>query len=119
MLMAENGERIALVSAEGGAFGHMLGRYHQTGGPNLDIYLAGHTGDHFSADRATRDPVVMNMPALSMCLMVQPAALDDLGRTPILDYRGLLARFLYAMPPSLVGSRLFSDSAISAEGQVP
>jgi replicative DNA helicase len=49
-LMADQGGRIALLSAEGGPFDAMAGRY-QGGGVYLDPYLKGHAGDELRIDR--------------------------------------------------------------------
>ena len=104
-LMAEHGERIALLSAEGGVFGIMAGRYQPNSSPNLDVFLKGHSGDRLTVDRIGRGPVCIERPALTIGLAVQPDVIRRLADTPEFRGRGLLARFLYALPDSLVGSR--------------
>jgi replicative DNA helicase len=44
-------------------------------------------------------------PCLTIGLTVQPEVLRGLGDRPGFRGRGLLARFLYSLPPSLVGRR--------------
>ncbi len=105
ILMAEQGERLALLSAEGGVFGLMAGRYVSNGGPNIDVFLKGHAGDRLAVDRVGREPVVIEAPALTVGLAVQPDVIRSLANTPEFRGRGLLARFLYAVPQSLVGAR--------------
>jgi hypothetical protein len=55
--------RIALLSPEGDVFNQMAGRYNQTVGPNLGVYLKGHAGDLLKVDRRGRPPNTCNAPA--------------------------------------------------------
>jgi replicative DNA helicase len=97
--------RIALLSPEGDVFDQMAGRYNQAAGPNLGVYLKGHAGDLLKVDRRGRPPEYVERPALTIGLTVQPDVLRGLADRPGFRGRGLLARFLYALPPSLVGHR--------------
>ncbi len=103
-LMAEQGGSLAVMSAEGGVFKHMAGRY-SNGVPNLDVYLKGHAGDPLRVDRQGRASEHIPAPALTMGLAVQPDVLRGLSRKPGFVGRGLMARFLYALPASTVGYR--------------
>jgi len=103
-LLAEQRERIALFSAEGGIFEMMAGRYSQ-GVPNLDVYLKGHAGDFLRVDRRSGPPVLLDQPALTVGLAVQPDVLRGLADKPGFRGRGLIGRFLYALPPNLMGRR--------------
>jgi replicative DNA helicase len=96
--------RIALLSPEGDVFDQMAGRYNQ-GGPNLGVYLKGHAGDLLKVDRRGRPPEYVERPCLTIGLAVQPEVLRGLASRPGFGGRGLLARFLYSLPPSLVGRR--------------
>jgi len=110
-LLAAQGGRLAMLSAEGGVFEVMAGRY--TGGvPNLDAYLKAHAGDDLLVDRAYRTARV-RMPALTAGIMVQPAVLSGLMAKPTLHGTGFLARWLYAMPTSLVGTRLARTPSVA------
>jgi replicative DNA helicase len=97
--------RIALLSAEGDVFDQMAGRYNQGAGPNLGVYLKGHAGDLFKVDRRGRPPEYVERPCLTIGLAVQPEVLRGLAGRPGFGGRGLLARFLYSLPTSLVGRR--------------
>jgi hypothetical protein len=97
--------RIALLSPEGDVFDQMAGRYNQTAGPNLGVYLKGHAGDLLKVDRRGRPPEYVQRPCLTIGLTVQPEVLQGLASRPGFRGRGLLARFLYSLPPSLVGRR--------------
>jgi hypothetical protein len=96
--------RIALLSPEGDVFDQMAGRYSQTG-PNLGVYLKGHAGDLLKVDRRGRPPEYVERPCLTIGLTVQPEVLRGLASRPGFGGRGLLARFLYSLPESLVGHR--------------
>jgi replicative DNA helicase len=97
--------RIALLSPEGDVFDQMAGRYNQAAGPNLGVYLKGHAGDLLKVDRRGRPPEYVERPCLTIGLAVQPEVLRGLAGRPGFGGRGLLARFLYSLPQSLVGRR--------------
>jgi replicative DNA helicase len=97
--------RIALLSPEGDVFDQMAGRYNQAAGPNLGVYLKGHAGDLLKVDRRGRPPEYVERPCLTIGLAVQPEVLRGLADRPGFRGRGLLARFLYSLPQSLVGRR--------------
>ena len=97
--------RIALLSPEGDVFDQMAGRYNQAAGPNLGVYLKGHAGDLLKVDRRGRPPEYIERPCLTIGLAVQPEVLRGLAGRPGFSGRGLLARFLYSLPASLVGRR--------------
>ena len=103
-LLASYG-RIALLSPEGDVFDQMAGRYNQAAGPNLGVYLKGHAGDLLKVDRRGRPPEYVERPCLTIGLAVQPEVLRGLAGRPGFGGRGLLARFLYSLPQSLVGRR--------------
>ena len=103
-LLHENQGRMAVLSAEGGVFDIMAGRY-SAGMPNIDVYLAGHAGDVIRVDRRGRPPEYVDRPALTIGLAVQPYVLAKAARVGDFSGRGLLDRFLYAIPPSTVGYR--------------
>jgi hypothetical protein len=112
-LMAAQGGRIALLSAEGGPFDGMSGRYSKF--PNQDIYLKGHSGDPLHVDRQGRDPYFIERPALTIVVAFQPAILPTLaGREGFLA-RGLLARFLFSVPRSFVGTRKVGEPPLDPE----
>ena len=74
-------------------------------GPNLGVYLKGHAGDLLKVDRRGRPPEYVERPCLTIGLAVQPEVLRGLAGRPGFGGRGLLARFLYSLPESLVGRR--------------
>jgi replicative DNA helicase len=102
--MAEQKGRLAIISAEGGIFDIIAGRYNGNV-PNLDVWLKGHSGDTIRIDRMGREPDYIRRPALTLGLMIQPEVLKVIAGHKVFRGRGLLARFLYAMPVSKVGHR--------------
>jgi hypothetical protein len=105
-LMAAQGGRIGVLSAEGGIFGIMAGRYSANRShANISVYLKGHAGDTLRVDRQGRAPEFIDRPALTLGLAVQPDVIHGLGQQPGFRGQGLLARFLYASPKSRVGHR--------------
>lgn len=103
-LMGENAERMAILSDESGIFDILAGRY--SGGiPNLDLFLQGHAGSPVRVNRGSRPSIFMLNPALTLGLSPQPDVLRGLTEKPSFRGRGLLGRFLYALPPSNLGYR--------------
>jgi len=112
-LMSEQGGTMAILSAEGGIFGILAGRYSD-GKANLDLFLKGHAGEDVRVDRKGGPPVHIPRACLTMGLTVQPDVLTSLSDTPSFRGRGLLGRFLYSLPGSLVGTRLYQDRPVAA-----
>ncbi len=104
-LLCENGGKFALMSPEGDVFELMGGRY--SGTPNLGVYLKGHAGDDIRVNRVKLERPVqfVHRPALTMGLAVQPDVIRGLASQKGFRGRGLLGRFLYSMPESLLGYR--------------
>lgn len=104
-ILRDQGGRLALVSTEGGLFDQMAGRYSEKVKANLDPYLQMWSGDTVRVDRIGRGSIVIDNPALTIGITVQPAVLAALAERPELKGRGLTARFMYSLPTSNVGWR--------------
>lgn len=115
-LLAEQGGRLAVLSAEGGIFSTLAGRY-SGGVPSLEVFLKGHSGDMLRVDRKGRPPEHIRRPALTLCLCVQPEVLRTIAAVPGFRYRGLLARILYSLPPNLVGNRRIGTAPVPEDTQ--
>lgn len=103
--LGEQGGRLALTSTEGGLFQMMTGRYSDKGA-NLDVYLQAWSADTFRRDRVKGDSdVVIRSPTLTIGITVQPQVIAKLAETPELQGRGLVARFMFSIPPDGVGTR--------------
>ncbi len=112
-LMAANNGVFSVISTEGGIFDIMAGRYSNK--TNIDVWLKGHCGDAIYVDRMSRDAERVLHPALSAILSIQPSVLDEIMSNTTMTGRGLIARFLYASPPSKIGSRVFRAPSIPPE----
>jgi len=103
-LMSQNNDKMTLFADEGGIFETMAGRYSK-GIPNFDIYLKSYTGSEVRVNRTSRAPIIMRHPALSMCIFGQREILAGLGNKPGMRGKGLLGRFFYILPKSILGYR--------------
>lgn len=114
-LLSDNGERMALLSDEGGVFEVMAGLYNN-GRVNMNVFLQGHAGSPVRVDRQGR-AVVLDKPALTFGLAVQPEVISDLAEGSKSRFRGngTLARFLYCIPRSTVGHRDITRRAVIPE----
>lgn len=109
-IMAEQGGRLAILSAEGTFFSVIMGRY-TNGTPNLELALKAHAGDLVQVDRRGRAELIEN-PALTIATTVQPSVLRDIAGKPAMRERGVLARFLLSLPPDMVGTRLMTPDLV-------
>jgi hypothetical protein len=107
--LVEHGS-IAVLSPEGGVFDVMGGRY--SGEPNIDVYLKAHTGESLRVDRMNRPSEYVARPILTLCLTVQPVVLKRLAEKRDFRGRGLVARFLYSIPSSLLGRRAINPPLV-------
>jgi len=116
ILLNDNDGRFALLSPEGDVFDLMAGRYSSTDTPNLGVYLKGHAGDDIRVNRANRDfpAKFIERPALSIGVTVQPEVLRGLTGKKGFRGRGLLGRFLYSLPQSLLGHRKINPSPMDS-----
>ncbi|GAA1858778.1 hypothetical protein GCM10009836_43770 [Pseudonocardia ailaonensis] len=112
-LLAEQHGRLAILSAEGGIFSTLAGRY-SGGVPSLEVFLKGHAGDLLRVDRKGRPAEHVSSPALTLGLALQPEVLTDIARMPGFRGRGLLARILYSLPENTVGRRQVGAPAVPA-----
>jgi hypothetical protein len=112
-LLAEQRGRLAIISAEGGIFDIIAGRYSGSI-PNMDVYLKGHCGDPLRIDRKSHAPQYVRRPALTLGLMIQPSVLNHIAANREFRGRGFLARILYAYPTSKVGRRLIAASPVDS-----
>ncbi|HEY9411435.1 MAG TPA: YfjI family protein [Jiangellaceae bacterium] len=108
-LLAQQGGRLAILSAEGDAFATVTGmRYSNTS--NLGVFLKGHAGDAIHVDRLSRESETIDRPALTMGITTQPKVLRELAGQPDLLDRGALGRLLYSLPENTVGNRKPRDA---------
>jgi putative DNA primase/helicase len=104
-LLVEHGERMGVLSDEGGIFEVMSGLYSD-GRANIDVFLKSHAGSPVRVDRGTRE-AYLNHPLSTFGLAVQPSIIEDLNQGSKRKFRGngCLARLLYFLPASNIGRR--------------
>ncbi len=105
MALASQGGRLIVAGPEGGLFDVMAGRYSSAAG-NLDVFLKGHAGDDLVVDRVIRGSLFVPRCCLTLAYAVQPEVIRGLADKPSFRGRGLIGRFLYAVPTNRLGSRL-------------
>jgi len=115
-LLADNGECIAWLSLEGGVFDLLQGRY-SSGKLNLDLILKAHSGDADRVDWISWPSSSLRRPLLTVGLSPQPDVLRGLSARPEFRGRGLLGRFLYLLPPSLLGFRCLEDNPLPSHAK--
>lgn len=121
MLLAEHGNRIAMLSSEAELFDMVSGAYNQR--PNLNVYLQAWDGQSFEVDRkggngTVRIALHLEQPLLTLCSAVQPSVLESVGRKGDLTGRGFLQRFMWARVeeterPDVYG-QIAGDDAVAA-----
>jgi replicative DNA helicase len=114
-IMRYNGNRMAIMAPEAGVFNVIAGLYNG-GQPNVDIFLSGWCGDNITINRkGNAGPIKLDGPALSVGLTTQPEMISQLSEKKNFRGSGLLARFLYAVPNSLLGSRELDSPPVPQE----
>jgi hypothetical protein len=111
-LLIRQGGRMLLASPEGTAFEIAKGRYSETA--NFDVFLKGHAGDPLRTGRVNRQSEAIDHPALSCALAVQPDVIGGLADQASMRGRGFLARWLYSVPTSKVGTRKTAPHPVPA-----
>ncbi len=109
-IMHENKGKVAIISAEGGIFDIIAGRYSDK--LNMDIFLKAYPGDQVKVDRKNGQCTSIEHPSLTMLLMTQPKVLSTIMENQDLRGRGLIARILFSIPNSLVGKRKYGTCPI-------
>lgn len=98
----QNSERIAIASSEGDLFERIKSSI-KLDASKLDVYLKSWSGDPLRTDRISRDTERLEEPLLTICIAAQPSIIEDMPQK-VID-RGLIPRFLIAMPEDLLGKR--------------
>lgn len=108
MLLKEQAEKMAIMTAEGGGvIKNIAGKYSSNGTSDIELYLSAYDGEKINIDRVGRESIQLNEPYLNMCLFVQENIIQSLNR----DFmeQGFVQRFIFSLPPSNVGYRNLSD----------
>jgi replicative DNA helicase len=102
--LSRNGGAGSIIDSEGDFFPVLSGRYNG-GVPNVGLVLKAYDGDRYKVGRIGRRQGDIDRAVLVLGLAIQPVVLDDAVRNRVMLERGLLARFIYGIPPSLLGTR--------------
>ncbi|KAA9012400.1 DUF3987 domain-containing protein [Niallia endozanthoxylica] len=113
-LMGQQGGKIAVLSPEGDSIA-AISRYSQNRIGNVDTWLKGHAGDDIEDDRISRESNLIQEPAITVGIFVQPIVVSDLVNNEEYRRRGFPARFLYSLPSSKVGYRTFDKTKVPNE----
>ena len=103
ILLASNGERLGLFSAEGGPFVMFAGKYSDRS--DLSLWLKLHSGDTTAVHRVKRGPITLRRPLVTLAVTCQPEVIHGLASHEGFRGQGLLARLLFSLPRSIMGSR--------------
>ena len=103
-LLSEHNGTMALLSAEGGIFDIISGLYSD-GRANIDALLKAYDGESIRVDRRSRAPLHIPRSIITLGLSVQPSVIQGMAQNKKFRGRGLIGRFMFSLPESLVGFR--------------
>lgn len=112
LALRDQGEKLGLFSDEAGEQLGIFSGATYSGTANVGVVLNAYNGTPYTSHRIGRDPVQLNGPLMPIGWTVQPSVLEEMVRNPTFKGRGMLGRFLYSDPASLVGNRNFIRPAI-------
>jgi hypothetical protein len=95
---------LGIISSEPGLFGVLAGKY-SGGSPNVEWFLNATSGERLTPHRIGRDAGSVERPVLSALSMIQPGRLMELGKVRAFRDSGLLARHLFCVADTRLGSR--------------
>ena len=112
--MAANHGTGLVASAEGAFIGNLAGRYSQDGAANLDLVLQAWGHETYAGGRISRQASTITRPHLAVVIGAQPDVLRQMRTDDQMRARGLLQRFLPAVPPDRLGYRSGRGFAVSS-----
>ncbi|MBV9948905.1 MAG: DUF3987 domain-containing protein, partial [Myxococcales bacterium] len=115
-LMAEQGGRMCIASDEDTILQNVAGRY-ASGRSSFNVFLKGYSGtEPITYDRKKDSQYfTVRRPRLSVVITVQPSVIEGLAKDRTMKEKGLLGRFLYSIPPSMVGDRATDTLGVPPE----
>ena len=114
--LAQNSERLAILSDEGGIFDIAAGQY-SNGKANINLYLNAYDGERVIIDRKY-GVTNLSRPLLTFGVMAQHQILNQIMENPIFRGRGFVQRFMLCQPPSCLGkAKITRSKARDAEFQ--
>lgn len=106
----DQGGALAVMSAESAYLSNVAGRYSNA--PHLDTILNGHAGDGIKVGRRGKPTEQTQRACLTLCLMLQPQVIEDLGKIDGFRTRGAAARLLPAFPADWIGNRSITTEPV-------
>lgn len=100
----DNRECLGMLLAEDTLFQQIAGMY--SGAPNLGIYLSSYDEEKYIVNRVGKGVRVLWNPALAIGMLVQPHVVENAAKIPGARSSGLLGRWIFSAPKSLMGERL-------------
>jgi replicative DNA helicase len=101
---------MAILSAEGGFFRDIAGRYNEKSA--IEIALHGYSGETYKAHRKGSPPLEIKHVRLSLGITAQPIVLREALGSDEFVQRGLIGRFLVSTPALRTEPRLLHPAAI-------
>lgn len=103
----ENKERAAIIGDEATLFKILCGAYSSTknsSGVNFDVLMSSYDGQEYKVSRKGSGNIYLKNPLITICAMIQPQPFKQILANPELSGKGLLQRFIFAVPQSNVGN---------------
>lgn len=91
-ILRENNETILVATPEAG---NQLDEASKPASLFGQMLLKGYSGDKVEIDRATKEPVILNQPCITVCWLCQPHRVSKFFGSEKLMEDGLIARFLF------------------------
>ena len=111
-ILFQNGGRLSVIDPEGGGpIANAFGRFGDSGA-KLENLLRAYRGDAMQIDRRGRHETIF-APCLTLALALQPGVLRRIGGHPEAREQGFAARFLYSIPNTKAGTRLYQNRRMS------
>ncbi|MFF6966042.1 DUF3987 domain-containing protein [Streptomyces anthocyanicus] len=111
-LMHEQGQRMAVISAESTFLSVIGGRYSNSK-PNVDLVLKAYGQEKEEGARIGRKMPALTKPNLTMSIALQDDAISHLGKASVqMDERGLWGRVIWCVPRDLAGIRQYDVPGI-------
>lgn len=99
-----NRENMFVYSDEGGMFEELAGR-HNGGKTEIEVILKAHAGSPYTSNRVARGVTHLKNPLMSIAISPQPSVLMSLGKKDGFLGKGLLARWIWVIPSTMLGYR--------------
>ena len=105
--LSENNERAAIIGDEATLFKILCGAYSSGKGSNnvnFDVLLNSYDGNTYKVSRKGSGNIYLKSPLVTIGTMIQPQPFKQVLENADLSGKGLLQRFIFAVPQSNVGN---------------